>query len=79
MDKVKLDTNKHSVYLLYCHLILLLKYRKKVIDERISNRLKEINTYACIRQVGMERLELTPLNCAKKQDEAGSHHFCKWW
>ena len=45
MDKVKLDTNKHSVYLLYYHLVLVVKYRKKVIDDRISNRLKEIFEY----------------------------------
>ncbi|WP_171789068.1 IS200/IS605 family transposase [Calditerrivibrio nitroreducens] len=45
MNKVKLDTNKHSVYLLYYHLVLVVKYRKKVIDDRISNRLKEIFEY----------------------------------
>ena len=30
----------------------------------ISNRLKEINTYGCIRQVGIKQLELKPLNYA---------------
>lgn len=42
MKTVKLDTNKHSVYLLYYHLVLVVKYRKKVIDDKISNRLKGI-------------------------------------
>ena len=48
MDKVKLDRNKHSVYLFYYHLILVLKYRKKVIDYRISNGLKETFEYICL-------------------------------
>ena len=39
------DTNKHSVYLLQYHLILVIKYRKKVIDNAICNRLKEIFEY----------------------------------
>ena len=36
------DTNKHSVYLLQYHLILVVKYRRKVIDENICDRLREI-------------------------------------
>jgi len=39
------DTNKHSVYLLQYHLILVVKYRRKAIDEKICNRLKEIFKY----------------------------------
>lgn len=42
---MKFDTNKHSVFLLYYHLILVTKYRRDVIDERISRRLKEIFEY----------------------------------
>ena len=38
------DHNQHSVYLLYYHLIMVVKYRKKVIDDNISNRLCEIFT-----------------------------------
>ena len=38
------DHNRHSVYLLYYHLIMVVKYRKKVIDDNISNRLCEIFT-----------------------------------
>ena len=39
------DTNKHSVYLLQYHLILVIKYRRKAIDDKICNRLKEIFEY----------------------------------
>ncbi|MFK5881942.1 MAG: IS200/IS605 family transposase [Sulfurospirillum sp.] len=39
------DTNKHSVYLLQYHLILVVKYRREVIDDKICNRLKEIFEY----------------------------------
>ena len=37
--------NNHSVFSIHFHLILVVKYRKKVIDERISERLKEIFGY----------------------------------
>jgi putative transposase len=37
-----LDTNKHSVFLLFYHLILVTKYRRKVIDEKISEKLKDM-------------------------------------
>lgn len=39
---MKLDNNNHSVFALNYHLILVTKYRWKVIDDAISNRLKEI-------------------------------------
>ena len=39
------DTNTHSVYLLHYHLIMCVKYRRKVIDDEISDRLKEIFLY----------------------------------
>ena len=35
-----LDHNGHSVYLLYYHLIMVVKYRRKVIDNAISTRAK---------------------------------------
>lgn len=41
------DTNNHSVFKLYYHLIMCIKYRKKVINNEISNRLKEIFEYIC--------------------------------
>lgn len=40
-----LGSNNHSVFSIHFHLILVVKYRKKVIDEKISERLKEIFEY----------------------------------
>lgn len=42
---MELRGNNHSVFSIHFHLILVVKYRKKVIDERISERLKEIFEY----------------------------------
>ena len=39
---MKFDTNNHSVFLLQYHLIMCIKYRNKVIDDKISHHLKEI-------------------------------------
>ncbi len=43
------DTNKHSVYFLQYHLVLVIKYRRKVLTDNISNRLKEIFQYISIK------------------------------
>lgn len=40
-----LESNNHSVFSLNYHLILVVKYRRKVIDDEISNRLKDIFEY----------------------------------
>ena len=46
MDLLSLyDRNQHSVYLLYYHLILVVKYRRKVFDDAVSVRAKEIFSY----------------------------------
>ena len=37
-----LESNNHSVFSLNYHLILVVKYRRKVINDSISDRLKEI-------------------------------------
>ncbi|HFH9441136.1 TPA: IS200/IS605 family transposase, partial [Enterococcus faecium] len=37
---MELDTNNHSVFLLYYHLVLVTKYRRQVIDNEISNYAK---------------------------------------
>lgn len=42
---MKLDSNAHSVFLLYYHLVLVVKYRRKVFDDGIYNRAKEIFEY----------------------------------
>lgn len=39
---MKLDTNLRSVFSLNYHLILVVKYRRKVINDEISDRLKAI-------------------------------------
>lgn len=39
---MKLDSNKHSVFLLHYHLVLVVKYRKQVFDGEISNYAKDI-------------------------------------
>lgn len=40
-----LDTNAHSVFSLHYHLILVVKYRRQVFTDEISNRAKEIFKY----------------------------------
>lgn len=42
---MELDNNNHSVFLMYYHLVLVIKYRRKAIDDKISARLKEIFEY----------------------------------
>ena len=39
------DTNNHSVFSLNYHLVMVVKYRRKVINDKISNRLKEMFEY----------------------------------
>lgn len=54
------DTNKHSVFLLQYHLILVTKYRRKVISNEICQRLSDIFT-----QIGKKeqyKLEIIELN-----------------
>ncbi|MET1030125.1 IS200/IS605 family transposase [Domibacillus tundrae] len=41
---MKLDSNNHSVFSLNYHLILVIKYRKKVISDDVSERAKEMFT-----------------------------------
>ena len=41
----KLDHNQHSVYMLYYHLIMVVKYRRRVINDEISARGREIFEY----------------------------------
>ena len=45
---MKLDNNNHSVFSMYYHLVLVTKYRRKVINDVISNRLREIFDYIAI-------------------------------
>lgn len=43
--QIEYDINLHSVFLLQYHLILVVKYRREVIDDKICARLKEIFEY----------------------------------
>ncbi|MED4475299.1 IS200/IS605 family transposase [Oceanobacillus caeni] len=38
---MKLDSNNHSVLSMYYHLVLVVKYRRKVIDDTISDYAKD--------------------------------------
>lgn len=40
-----LESNHHSVFSLYYHLIFVVKYQRKAIDDAISDRLKKIFEY----------------------------------
>ena len=44
-ESVKLDSNNHSVFMLCYNLVLVVKYRRKVIDNAVSERLKDIYEY----------------------------------
>jgi putative transposase len=39
---MKLDSNNHSVFLMYYHLVLVVKYRKEVFDDKISDYAKDM-------------------------------------
>jgi len=41
----ELDNNAHSVFLLHYHLVLVVKYRRKVLSEDVSARAREIFEY----------------------------------
>ncbi len=45
MNIMLLDSNNHSVFLMHYHLILVIKYRRKVLDDVIDSRAKEIFEY----------------------------------
>ena len=42
---MELDNNTHSAFLMCYHLVLVEKYRRKVFDDCISDRAKEIFEY----------------------------------
>lgn len=42
MKQAKLNRNCHSVHLLTYHLVLVTKYRKRVITKAIANKLKQM-------------------------------------
>ena len=44
-ELAELDNNNHSVFLMYYHLVFVVKYRRKIIDEVLSKRLRAIFEY----------------------------------
>ncbi len=42
---MRLDSNAHSVFLMYYQLVLVVKYRRKIFDNVVSDRAKEIFEY----------------------------------
>ena len=42
---VNLESNNHSVFSMHYHLILVVKYRRRVIDDAISHRLRDMFEY----------------------------------
>ena len=42
---MELDHNSHSAFLLYYHLLMVIKYRRKIWNDEISERAKEIFEY----------------------------------
>lgn len=57
-----LDKSCHSVYSLHYHLVLITKYRKKVFNDQISERLKDIV------HVISQNFEVTVINQEVNQD-----------
>ena len=45
---MKLDNNNHSVFSMYYPIVLVTKYRRKVIDKNVSFRLREIFDYIAV-------------------------------
>ena len=52
---MKFDTNNHALFSLNYHLVLVVKYRKRVINDIISNRLKEM-----FKDIGV-KYKITPI------------------
>lgn len=58
--KYKLDRSAHSVYSLYYHLVIVVKYRKKALyDDVIRERLKQI-IWGLTDELGIEILAQEP-------------------
>lgn len=39
---MKLDSNNHSVFLMHYHLVLVVKYRREVFDDKVSDYAKDM-------------------------------------
>ena len=45
INAMELDHNSNSVFLLYYYLVMVIKYRRKIWNDEISERAKEIFEY----------------------------------
>ena len=45
INTIELDHNSHSAFLLYYHLLMVIKYRRKIWNDEISEREKESFEY----------------------------------
>ena len=45
---MELDHNSHSAFLLYYHLLMVIKYRRKIWNDEISERKKESFEYIAL-------------------------------
>ena len=45
INTMELDHNSHSVFLVYYHLVMVIKYRRKIWNDEISERKKESFEY----------------------------------
>ena len=60
------DSNNHSVFLMYCRLVLVVNYRRKAIDDGISEYAKEMverlgkpdNVTSVKRDHGNDRIDI---------------------
>ena len=74
---MKLDNNNHSVFMLHYHLIMCVKYRNKVINDKISARLKEIfwSQSFCLLTTGGATVDIIKqyIQSQGKKDDKQSH------
>ncbi|GAB4226922.1 MAG: hypothetical protein Kow0076_8610 [Francisella sp.] len=54
-EKMILETNNHSIFKLNYHLVLVTKYRRKVVNDTISMRLIQI--FERIGEIYLKRME----------------------
>ena len=70
-----MNYNAHSVCLTYYHLIMIVKYRRKVTDDSIFERAKEIWEYIVPLRKGRKSIEysipLSDLSNRKSENPAG--------
>ena len=72
---MELDNNAHSVFLMHYHLVLVVKYRRKVFDDRISDRAKEVFEYKSASSRLLKK-EFPQIRQKLWKEYFGSQSFC---